>query len=75
MTYTIVRGTAYRTGTLTVTNNATTVFTDDYVETAPTGVTLYAVSPLGDITIQYTTTNTGTDAVIYYSISYLPSFV
>ena len=75
VTYTIVRGTAYRTGTLTVTNNATTVFTDDYVETAPTGVILYAVSPLGDITIQYTTTNTGTDAVIYYSISYLPSFV
>jgi hypothetical protein len=73
--YTIIRDTAYRTGVLTVSKALTPVWTDDYVENATTGVTWQVGEGGGLILISYTTTNTGTNAQLYYSISYLPSFV
>jgi hypothetical protein len=73
--YTITRGTIYRTGVLNIINTATPVWTDDFVESAPTGVVLSITESAGVITVSYTTTSTGTSALFYYSVSYLPSVV
>lgn len=69
--YTIIRNTARRTGTMTITNAATPVWTDDYVETASTGVNLTVTESAGDISVKYTTSSSGFDATIYYSITTL----
>lgn len=71
--YSIIRGSASRVGTIKMTQlTGTAVYEDDYVETAETGVTL-AFTPAGSGTtlMQYTTSNTGTDATFSY---YLKSF-
>ena len=75
MRYTITRGSIYRTGTISIINNATPVWTDDFVESAPTGVIFSISESAGVITVSYTTTNTGTAVEFYYSVSYLPSTV
>ena len=80
MDYTIYRDTAatkaVRTGTMVVCGSPGTdvgealVYSDDYVENEVTGVTLAATEDSSDvITVSYTSTNTGYDGVIYYSIS------
>ena len=69
--YTIIRDTSYRTGTLTVASGTGFVYTDDYVENSSTGVTLTATSGTGIVTIAYTSTNTGIDGSIKYSITNL----
>ena len=74
--YTITRDFDFRTGTLLVTSDVGDssgglVFTDDFVENNPTGVTL-SVSQAGDtISVDYTTTETGVNGTISYSIAYL----
>jgi hypothetical protein len=79
--YTIVRDTAYRTGKLVVASSAADssgdlTYVDDYVENNPTGITLTASEPSAGVTsINYVSTNTGVNATIYYSVSYMPSTV
>jgi hypothetical protein len=73
--YTITRGAVNRTGTIVVTNSASPSYTDDFTQTAETGITLTATESGGVISIKYTATNTGVNGNIYYSISYLPTFI
>jgi hypothetical protein len=69
--YTITRATAYRTGTIMITNAATPVWTEDFVETASTGVVFSVTESSGVVTLNYTATATGTDGDLYYSITTL----
>ena len=74
--YTIVRGFSYRTGTMLVATDVGDsslgiTSSDDYVENNDTGVTL-EISQAGDtVSLDYTTTDTGTTGSISYSITYL----
>jgi hypothetical protein len=72
--YTITRSAVKRTGTITVTggqSTGTTGFTyvDDYVENGTTGVTLTPSDTGTQLVLAYTTTNTGNDGSIKYSIT------
>jgi hypothetical protein len=82
--YTIVRGTAVRHGTVTLIvqdildSALISSYTDDYTENADTGITLAVVqidtdsSADGDlVALQYSASNTGTDATLTYSIANL----
>lgn len=69
--YTITRGTAYRTGTIVAASGTGFSYTDDFTENATTGVTLTLVDNTGDVTVSYTTTSTGTNGSIRYSITNL----
>lgn len=85
MDYTIVRGTAVRTGTMTITSipdDSTGEFAwvDDFVENSSTGVTLTPTDspstpphPGGTITLQYSSTLNDPSGVgkMYYSLTYL----
>ena len=74
--YTIVRTFAYRTGTIVVAtdigdSSAGLDVTDEFVENNTTGVVL-SVSQSGDtVSLNYSTTNLGTNATITYSVTYL----
>ena len=74
--YTIVRNFAYRTGTITVAtdigdSSLGITSSDDYVENNNTGIAL-SVDQSGDtVSFLYTATNTGTNATMTYSITYL----
>jgi hypothetical protein len=69
--YTIVRGSAYRTGVIQVTNAATPVWADDYTETASTGIVFSFTESSGVVTLNYTSTSTGSAADLYYSVTTL----
>jgi hypothetical protein len=74
--YTIVRDTAYRTGILTVASSAADstgdlTFTDDYVENNQTGISLTVSEASDTVSIKYTSTNTGQNATMTYSITHL----
>jgi hypothetical protein len=74
--YTIVRGTSYRTGTLTVASSAADStgdlsYSDDYVENNQTGINLTVTEASDTIRVQYTSTNTGSNATFTYSITHL----
>ena len=76
VSYTIVRSTAYRTGTLTVVSSSTDStgdleYTDDFVENSDTGITLSLSESLDDVNVLYTSTSTGSDATITYSVTHL----
>jgi hypothetical protein len=69
--YTIVVGTNYRTGTLTVASagGATVSWTDDYTENNNTGITLGVTQSTNTVIVDYTSgVNTGT---MTYSITNL----
>ena len=74
MNYTIVRGTAIRHGTLTVTaqnsdsSSLTLAYNDDYTENLSTGVTLAVTQAGSVITVIYSTTSIGLAASLTYSI-------
>jgi len=73
--YNIIRGTNTRIGTLKFTNYGGTVnYTDDYSQTAETGIVLLVTGNVttGNAILGYTSTNTGADATFNY---YLKSFV
>jgi hypothetical protein len=77
MDYTIIVETSARTGTMTIANDADDSagdglsYTDDYVENSDTGIAL-SVDQSGDtVSLLYTATNTGTNAIMTYSITYL----
>jgi hypothetical protein len=71
MNYTIVVGTNYRTGTLTVASagGASVNWADDYVENSSTGILLGVTQSLNTVTVNYTSGfNSGT---MNYSITHL----
>jgi hypothetical protein len=69
--YTVIRGTAHRTGTIVASSGVGFSYTDDFTENSTTGVTLTLVDNTGDVTVSYTTTSTGTNGSIKYSITNL----
>jgi hypothetical protein len=74
--YTIVRESAYRTGTLTVassTGDSTgdLSYTDDFVENSSTEVTLTVTQSGDDVNVQYTANATGVNGSITYSVNHL----
>lgn len=72
--YTIIRGTAYRTGTLTVATDSGAgdlTYDDTNTENKPTGI-LLVVSQLSNVvSVMYQSTAIGTSAQFIYSITYL----
>ena len=72
--YTIIRGSAYRTGTLSVSSNngsGAPVTSDEYVQNGDTGISL-SVSQAGTtVSVNYTSSDLGTTSTINYSITYL----
>ena len=46
------------------------VYSDDYTENEQTDVTLSVTEISDQINVQYTAENTGTNGIIYYSLSY-----
>ena len=73
MDYTIQRDTNYRHGTMTVVTDtsATLTFSDSFSENTSTGVTL-SVSQVGsDVTVEYSSTNTGLAGTLTYSLAHL----
>lgn len=69
--YTIIRASVRRTGVLSITNSAAPVWSDDYNETATTGISLTVTESSGTISVNYVSSNTGVNATIYYSITNL----
>ena len=73
--YTVTRGTTYRTGIITVAtdpgDSTELSWSDDYTENTDTGVSLSVSQASTNVTLDYTTTNTGTNSTIRYSITYL----
>lgn len=74
--YKLIRATASRVGTISVTQyNGTPVFQDDYVESGTTGITLAFtsnVSNVANISLDYISANIGNSATFSY---YIRSFV
>jgi hypothetical protein len=72
--YTIVRDTGRRTGSIMVANQlsgGTPVYTDDYVENSSTGITLSLTETSTTTSFRYTSTNTGIDGTLTYSVTRL----
>lgn len=75
--YAIVRSGLVRTGTLRITaaypDDSTTSlnWNDDYIENENTGVSLRVTQSGDTVSVQYQTTNYGSDATFTYSVSYL----
>jgi hypothetical protein len=74
--YTITRGTSARTGTYSIVastdgTGSTLAYDDVMIENASTGVTLTVTETGSTVSFKYATTNTGTAAEIYYSITRL----
>ena len=73
-TYTIVRGTRYRTGNVTVAAGSDAgplAFSDSFVENAVTGITLTVTQIDSTINVTYTSTNTGISGTMSYVITNL----
>jgi hypothetical protein len=74
--YTIVRNFAYRTGTIMVATDVGDsslgiTSSDDYVENDNTGISLSVDQASDTVSLLYTATNTGINATMTYSITYL----
>jgi hypothetical protein len=74
--YSITRDTAYRTGTIMVASSSADstgdlTYTDDYVENSPTGILFSFTEAANVVSFNYTSTSTGTDAYLFYSITIL----
>ena len=71
--YSISRAQTYRVGTWKVASagSATLVSSDSGIENASTGVTITITQTLSTVTVKYTTTNTGLNATLNYSVYYL----
>ena len=73
--YIVTRGTAYRTGTImvaasTVDSTGDITYSEDFVENSATGVSFNFTETANVVNFNYTTTNTGTNATLSYSINY-----
>jgi hypothetical protein len=76
MDYSIARADFRRRGTIIAVKGTSTtttgfVFTDDFSENGSTGITLDVIGTGGNILVQYTSTSTGSNATIKYSITNL----
>jgi hypothetical protein len=76
MDYSIARAEFRRRGTIVAVKGTSTtttgfVFTDDFSENGSTGITLDVIGTGGNILVQYTSTSTGSNATIKYSITNL----
>lgn len=70
--YTITRGSNVRHGKMMVRNTSTPIYSDDFVENASTGVVLSVANTSGSTyALQYTTSNTGSNATLTYSLTQL----
>jgi hypothetical protein len=70
LAYTVVRNNTYRAGTMLVAASVAGVqFSDSDQDQGPTGITFSAVYSGGQILIQYTSTATGHDAQLKYTVS------
>lgn len=72
--YTITRGSGYQTGTIMISSNGGSAdlnWSQDYVENETTGVTLSVSQTSTTVSVQYTSTNSGSPGIINYSITYL----
>ena len=71
MTYSITRDTSVRQGTFRVvpTGGGTLTYDDDYVEDLTTGVTFSATQSGDTVSVKYTTSSTGIDGSITFTIS------
>jgi hypothetical protein len=69
--YTFKRGTAYRTGVLTVVSDPSITYSEDYTENTATGLTFSAVQAGSTVTVRYSTTSTGTGGSLTYNIEHL----
>jgi len=69
--YAITRNTSYRSGTMNIVSGTAFTYSDDYVENSPTGITMVAAQAGGNVTVSYTSSSTGTDGSIKYSITHL----
>lgn len=72
--YTIIRGTAYRTGTFSVVAGSITgsiTYNDDYIENDSTGITLSASQIDSTIYVNYTSTNAGISGSMAYVLNNL----
>jgi hypothetical protein len=71
--YNILRGTAYRTGTITMATLGAGALSwqDEFVQNADTGIVLSLVEVGSSISVDYTATNIGTNATMNYSVTYL----
>jgi hypothetical protein len=69
--YTFKRGTAYRTGVLTVVSDPSIIYSEDYTENVATGLTFSAVQAGSTVTVRYSTTSTGTGGSLTYNIEHL----
>ncbi len=73
-TYTIIRDNIYRTGTITVvshTGAGPLTYNDDYIENADTGITITVVQLGVNISVLYTSTNSGYTATFNYLLTAL----
>lgn len=78
ITYTIKRGTAYRTGTIFVATESNPLLPsndlntmDQNAENKTTGIDFVITQTGGTVTVGYTSTSTGQVGTLYYSLSYL----
>lgn len=72
--YSITRGTAYRTGVISVTSTGggTLTYTDEYSENQTTGITLSVTQATNTVSIKYTaTSSSSTNASFSYSVTNL----
>lgn len=69
--YTITRSTSYRSGTMSIISGTGFTYSDDYAENSSTGITLSAAETGGNVTVSYTSSSTGDDGTIKYSITHL----
>jgi hypothetical protein len=69
--YTFTRGSAYRTGSLTVVSDPSITYSEDYTENSSTGLTLSAVQSGDTLTVRYSTTSTGSGGSLTYNIEHL----
>ena len=71
--YTIVRGTAYRTGIINIASagSGSLNYTDDFTENASTGISLTVTQTGSTVFVKYISTNTGASASLTYSITHL----
>lgn len=72
--YAIIRGTTYRTGTLSVVAGSISgplAFNDNFIENASTGITLSVSQIDSTINVNYVSTNTGQAATISYIVNNL----
>jgi hypothetical protein len=70
MNYAIQRGNDFRTGLLKITQYLSNVaYTDNYTETSDTGVIINVTQAANIAQVSYTTTNTGVNANLKYSLT------